>query len=264
MKRFKIISILLIIALLIGLTTFFITNNAIALNRPEKVEMFNDEPVTLLLDSSETRLYGQTDVTKGIPSKIDIYTDKKNNRYEYNENQQLVTYISNDFLNLDATNVLNQENNKINLSKNQISEHLAALFEKSVDNYSSFTIKEISNDPSDAPLGGYQIWMERKISNGIFDEISISMNDNGTINWAVFNYANISTLTEDQEENFNQQFLKHIESSEHVFDNYDYEVSYRKIGDKILAVYSVIYYISKSENQPANSFGELISLTVDV
>ena len=108
------------------------------------------------------------------------------------------------------------------------------------------------------------VTLNKGISKDLKDQIFVDIGSNGQIGHIGTYKTNLTEITDSQKSKFQQAFDQYLKSYKEKYDYYTCgEITYKRISDKIIANYPVIYH-TKAESGEDLALGDLVSFAIDV
>lgn len=234
----------------------------------------NDQTVGLQKIGTRTQIYDKNEFMDSASSmsnklqsgevseQLTIYQDNNKNQYLFNQQGQLTSFTSKEFLDLTSPDYSGTVSMKKanTLSKNDIS---ASVFQNSflqsqIPDLQEFKLLSVERSP-DPAFDGFTVELQKKMTNELWDHVSVRFDSAGNLQWAVIGRANLTEITAPQKEALVKELNSYLDSVKEYYSTCDYRVSYRKVNDKILANYFVTFYDKESNVVDR----EAISVSID-
>lgn len=175
------------------------------------------------------------------------YQTENGEGYSFNERQQLIHYSGSD----------GQENTGLGagtrLAPEEAKQLFTSLYRDQISQLEDFELVKYYEYGD-----RYELFLDRPIDEYLSDSILVNINKTGEVLWFRVYYCDLDRITDVQRQQLEELLKDYIEKHQSSAIDYDASVSYCRLGDMILAHYSVIYQYAEGAE-----YGELFNFAIE-
>ena len=175
------------------------------------------------------------------------YQTENGEKYSFNERQQLIYYSGSD----------RQENTGLGagtrLTPEEAKQLFTSLYRDQISQLEDFELVKYYEHGD-----RYELFLDRPIDEYLSDSILVNISKTGEVLWFRVYYCDLDRITDVQRQQLEELLKDYIEKHQSSAIDYDASVSYCRLGDMILAHYSVIYQYADG-----TEYGELLDFVIE-
>ncbi len=175
------------------------------------------------------------------------YQTENGEKYSFNERQQLIYYSGSD----------GQENTGLGagtrLAPEEAKQLFTSLYRDQISQLEDFELVKYYEYGD-----RYELFLDRPIDEYLSDSILVNISKTGEVLWFRVYYCDLDRITDVQRQQLEELLKDYIEKHQSSAIDYDVSVSYCRLGDMILAHYSVIYQYAEGAE-----YGELFNFAIE-
>lgn len=198
-------------------------------------------------DNLEVKIITKGEIHSTLIKPRCSYQTESGEEYLFNEKQQLVHYSGNDEqkdMGLAAGTRLTPE---------EACQLFMSLYKEQISQLEDFELVKYYEYGD-----RYELFMDRPIDEYLSDSILVNISKTGEVLWFHVYYCDMDRITDAQRQQLEELLKEYIEQHQSRAIDYDASVSYCRLGDMILAHYSVIYQYAEGAE-----YGELFNFAIE-
>ena len=182
------------------------------------------------------------------------YLAESGEEYSFNEKQQLIVYSDEEkimqYANLEESEV---GMDMFEMTPDEAKQLFVDLYKEQIPQLEKYELVRYYEYSA-----CYELFLERRISEYLVDSILLNISGKGEILWFCVYYCGLEEITDTQRQQLEEMLVDYIEHNQSSAIDYDASVSYCRLGDMILAYYSVIYQYAEGAE-----YGELFNFAIE-